>query len=490
MLGAVNHLPAMLAIPLRQLPTPNCPRPPRGPFLPRLLPFPSPPPSEGTGEGSEAPSVANISVVNVNEPRVPSPTSMPSLEHEERGRDTFQVRGEEGEASSTSLALGGGGGGGESSQPQPDPLEDKSPPLPNQLRLKISCHHVDDWGVEGEDRVPSPALSPLQGKRRREERERGMDRTRAPDFQEKSARRRSPPTERPQPHGRYHRTATARLRSPPVRALPAGDSRIHWGLIRPYDAQTEFSEHVSRPRDQSSRHNTVANSVWQQAEARNRSREWEPRTHRIITVKSLTARCLGPRNRGLLRFSPHRQTLTIARLNRPDTRNRATTVCHGISWTIQPATAYTKPSDRKRLRQRHSTVPLVPTSRTGIIASVLLRCPRKAETRQCTLSQTPTRRTPRPALIGCTHLHTRLPAEQKILSRDTASAAPGDSWNLHTAITSQSRLPPTRPNFNPRRRETRLTPGLPRQETSTTTVRSLSLLPKTNRITRSPPSLT
>ena len=102
-----------------------------------------------------------------------------------------------------------------------------------------------------------------------------MDRTRAPDFQEKSARRRSPPREHPQPHGRDRRTTPARPRSPPVRALPAGDSRIHWGLIRLYDAQTEFGEHVSRPRDQASRHNSVANSAWQRAEARNRSRARE-----------------------------------------------------------------------------------------------------------------------------------------------------------------------------------------------------------------------
>ena len=148
------------------------------------------------------------------------------------------------------------------SQPQPDTLEDKSPPSPNQLRLKISSyHHVDDWGVEGEDRVPSPAPSPPQAKRRRDLRERGTDRARAPDFHEKSARRRFPTRERPQPHGRDRRTVSARPWSPPVRTLPAGDSRIHWGLIRPYDAQTEFGEHVSCPRDQASRHNSVANSV-------------------------------------------------------------------------------------------------------------------------------------------------------------------------------------------------------------------------------------
>ena len=130
---------------------------------------------------SEAPSI-----VNVKEPRVFSPTSMPTQEHGERGRDTPQVRGGEGEASSTSLASGGEGGGG-SSQPQPDTLEDKSPPSPSHLRLKISSyHHMDDWVEEGENRVPSPAPSPPQAKRRREEREWGTDCSRAPDFQEKS----------------------------------------------------------------------------------------------------------------------------------------------------------------------------------------------------------------------------------------------------------------------------------------------------------------
>ena len=211
---------------------------------------------------------------------------------------------------------------------------------------------------------------------------------------------------------------------------------------------------------------------------------------RIIAVKSLTARGLAPRNRGPLRFSPRRQILTIARLNHADTRNHATTARRGTSWTIQPVTAYTKLSDHKRPRQRDSTVPLAPTSRTMITASFLLRRPRKAETRQCTLSRTPTRRMPRPARIGPTRLHARLPAEQRMFSRDTVSAAPRNSRNLHTAITSRSRLLPTLLNLNPRRRETRLTPGLPRQETSTATAQSLLLLPKTNRITRSLPSST
>ena len=73
--------------------------------------LPLPPPLEGMGEGSEAPSVTNSSAVNVDEPRVPSPTSMPSWEHGERGRDTSRVRDGEGEAASTSLASARGGGG-------------------------------------------------------------------------------------------------------------------------------------------------------------------------------------------------------------------------------------------------------------------------------------------------------------------------------------------------------------------------------------------
>ena len=101
MLGAVNHLPAMLATPLKQPPTPLIPGLHEDRFTHASLPLP-PPPSEGLGEGSEAPSI-----VNVKEPRVSSPTSMLTQEHGERGRDTPQVRGGEGEASSTSLASTG-----------------------------------------------------------------------------------------------------------------------------------------------------------------------------------------------------------------------------------------------------------------------------------------------------------------------------------------------------------------------------------------------
>ena len=79
---------------------------PSPPFLPL------PPPSEGIGEGSEDPSVANISVVNIDEPRVPSPTSMHSREHGEGARDPSRVHDGEREASSTYLPPAGGGGGG------------------------------------------------------------------------------------------------------------------------------------------------------------------------------------------------------------------------------------------------------------------------------------------------------------------------------------------------------------------------------------------
>ena len=129
---------------------------------------------------------------------MPSPTSMPSREHGERGRDTPRVGDGEGEAASTSLASAGGRE--EPPQPQPDPLDDKLPSSPSKFRPKIfSVHHVDDWGGDGEDRAPSPDPSQPQAKRRREERERATDRARAADFHEKSARRRSPPRERPRP---------------------------------------------------------------------------------------------------------------------------------------------------------------------------------------------------------------------------------------------------------------------------------------------------
>ena len=98
---------------------------------------------------------------------------------------------------------------------------------------------------------------------------------------------------------------------------------------------------------------------------------------RIIRLTPVTARDLGLRNCGILQCNPHRRTLTIARLNRPDTRNHATTARRVTTWTIHeaqrpqapataslgdPACAYKPNSDyRKRstlppARSRHPPV--------------------------------------------------------------------------------------------------------------------------------------
>ena len=100
----------------------------------------------------------------------------------------------------------------------------------------------------------------------------------------------------------------------------------------------------------------------------------------------------------------------------------------------------------------------------------------------------PTHQTLRPALNGLTNRtrhHARLPAELKIFFRDTANTTPPGSRNLRMGTTRRNRLLPIRPNLNPRRRETRLMPGHPCQETSATIARSLSLPQKTSRTTRS-----
>ena len=297
-------------------------------------------PSEGSGEGREAPSVNNIITVNVDEPRVSSPTSMPSREHGESGRDTPRVGNGEGEAASTSLASAGGG----RSLPglsRTLPLDDKLPSSPSKFRPKISSvHHVDDWGGDGEDRAPSPAQPPhpqAKGKRGSG----AIDHTRAADFYKKSVRRRSAP---------------ARPRSPPVRALPAGGSRIHWGLIRPYDAHAEFGEHVARPRDEAARHNSVASSVWQRAEARNRSRAREPdapsasypRQHQR-SDSSNCPRSWAPQSR-TPRLQPSPSDLHH-RANQPPGYRAAR---HGTPWITQPTSARTKRSDHERPLQRIS----------------------------------------------------------------------------------------------------------------------------------------
>ena len=189
---------------------------------------------------------------------------------------------------------------------------------------------MDDWGVEGEDRVPSPAPSPLQSKRRREERERGTDRTRAPDFQEKSARGAAllPESAR----NRMVATAAQRL---PVRCLPQCGHCLqgtHASIGASYAlmmhrrslASMYLTRGTKRPAITLSptRFGNELKPAIAHARGNRMHRPYHTRAC-ITTVKSLTARGLGPRNRGPLRFSPRRQTLTIARFNRPDTRSRA-----------------------------------------------------------------------------------------------------------------------------------------------------------------------
>ena len=160
-----------------------------------------------------------------------------------------------------------GGGGGEPPRPQPDTLDKKLHSSPTKFRPNLpSTHHVDDWGENGAYRPPSPTSLQPRTKRKREERERPIDQARAADFYEKSAKRLSPYRERPRsPRG-------ARPRSSPMRAAPAENSRIHWGLTRPYDVHTQLGKRVARPRNEATRHNSVASSNWQRTQARNRSR--------------------------------------------------------------------------------------------------------------------------------------------------------------------------------------------------------------------------
>ena len=115
---------------------------------------------------------------------------------------------------------------------------------------------------------------------------------------------------------------------------------------------------------------------------------------RIVKLSPVTARGLGPHNRGILRRSPHRQTLTIARLNHPDTRNRATRydLVHPARDRLHeaqrpqasaaaplggPACAYKPNSDyRKRstpppARSRHPPVHTISDSDSMVLLTVL-----------------------------------------------------------------------------------------------------------------------
>ena len=221
MLNEINLLHAMLATPLRQLPTPLCLRPPRGPYLPCLLPFPLPLIQRDRGKGARLLVLVTLLVDNINEPRVSSPTSMPSRGHGEGGRDTPNVGNGEREASPTSLASAGGRE--KPPRSQPDTLDEKLNSSPTKLSPnRPSTRHVDDWDDNGAYSPPSPTSLHPCTKRKREERGRPTDQARVADFYEKSARRLSAHRERPRPHSRDRHVAPA---CPPAVSSRAGSAR-------------------------------------------------------------------------------------------------------------------------------------------------------------------------------------------------------------------------------------------------------------------------
>ena len=210
------------------------------------------------------------------------------------------------------------------------------------------------------------------------------------------------------------------------------------------------------------------------------------RTHIIMQIL-VTARGHGPRNRGTSQRGLPWQTLTISCLNRPGTRSCAITARLGTTWTSQPGTDTRTLSCCKNPRPYRPAVTASPPSHAVLTKSGRLLRPCEAGARPFTTFRTPTHQTLLNGLTPSARHHVRRPAKLKIFFWDTTIAMPRGSRNLctGTGTTSRSRPLPVRPNLNPRRRETRLMPGHPCQETSTTTERSLSLPPKTSRTTRS-----
>ena len=204
---------------------------------------------------------------------------------------------------------------------------------------------------------------------------------------------------------------------------------------------------------------------------------------RIISLTPVTASGLRPRNRGTLRHSPHRQTLTIACLNRPDTRNRATRYdpdhpardrlheaqrpqasaaapLSSSAFAPKPRSDYWKRATPPPARSRHPPVHTISDSDSSDV---------EARPQWSYSPRLPPHKAPRRA-------EDTLPVHRQ-------RSAPGFPESPHGYCESKQ-APAYLSEPQPQRRETRLTPGLPRQEISTTTVRSFSLLPKTSRITR------
>ena len=212
--------------------------------------------------------------------------------------------------------------------------------------------------------------------------------------------------------------------------------------------------------------NSVANSAWQRAEARNRSHVREPDApsrsyprphHQVDTSDHSRSWAPQPRD-SATRLAPavpyhrapeprdHRATRYdldhLARGRRHEAQRSqasAAVPLGGHTFAPKPRSDYQKRATSPPVRSRHPPVHTISDFDSS-----------DAEARPN-------------GLTPCARHHARLLSERRILSWDAASAAPPDSRNPHTATTSQSRLQPIHPNLNPRRRETRLMPGLPRQ---------------------------
>ena len=160
MLNEINLLHAMLAIPLRQLPTPLCLRPPRGPYLPCLLPFPLLL-QRDRGKGARLLVLVTLIVrILMNHVCLPPPPCP---------RGGMERGDGEREASPTSLASGGGGGE-KPPRPQPDTLDEKLNSSPNKFRPNLpSTHHVDDWEENGAYHPPllPPSIHAIKGRGKR-----------------------------------------------------------------------------------------------------------------------------------------------------------------------------------------------------------------------------------------------------------------------------------------------------------------------------------
>ena len=279
-------------------------------------------------------------------------------------------------------------------------------------------------------------------------------------------------------------TATPRLSphplSPPLWGLPAGNSRIHWGLVHPYHEQAEFGRDHSRPLDLPVHLSSLANSVWQLAEARNRSRAREPDRSFVTHPHPPHPVDASDRSRS---WAPHRPLIDRSqpqdfaarpapadpshRLPQPPGHPEPRGPCTTRYDLDQPA--WDRHQDTQRPQESsagppggHSFAPK-PCHAYRKRAMPLPVRSRRSPTHDLSDAEAPPQwsYSPRSPPGKASH-------RVKDDLRDTAITMPPFSRNLHKSTT---------------RRETRHTPGRPRQGASTTTARNLSLPPRRSRTT-------